>query len=289
MTKDEFLQLMRFPYEWHSLGMYPQELFDVQVARYEQGDERGSEHDRNGAFHWWLRKGPKRHQVELLRRLATLIQTRYWDRTCAAISTIRSCRLAMSFGTNLTGRRLPAPVSCGRQLWVRFDGIMRAFILALSMLVPCFVCAAEPLTPFGISLLQPESVLAPRVQSVDALAAYIKAIEHAANDFLSTQPQRPPTTGFIVVAVRPGQQSRTWFDLKPGLPAQTANELKAAIARIQPLRVNGGAVVFAINVGIWGGPAATGPMPNPSEFAAAAKAAGRPLEVGDLVERIWND
>ena len=72
MTKDEFLQLMRFPIEWDSLGMYPQELFEAQVARYEPGDERGSEHDRNGAFHWWLRKGLTKHQVELLRRLSHL-------------------------------------------------------------------------------------------------------------------------------------------------------------------------------------------------------------------------
>jgi len=166
---------------------------------------------------------------------------------------------------------------------------MRALILAFFMLTPCLGCAAEPLKAFGISLLQPQSVLGPRVQSVDALAAYIKAVENTANDFLSTQPQGPPTTGFIVLAVRPGQQSRTWFDLKPELSAQATLQLKTAIARIQPLRVNEGAVVFAINVGIWGGPAATTPMPTPPEFTAAAKAAGRPLEVGDPVERIWNE
>ena len=71
MTKSEFLHLMRFPLEWDTLGMYPQELFELQISRYEPGHEDGAEHDRNGAFHWWLRKGPSTRQVEILRRLAS--------------------------------------------------------------------------------------------------------------------------------------------------------------------------------------------------------------------------
>jgi hypothetical protein len=71
MTKSEFLKLMRFPAEWDTLGIYPEELFEHQVALYRPGDEHGSEHDRNGAFHWWLRKGPSRREVHALRRLAT--------------------------------------------------------------------------------------------------------------------------------------------------------------------------------------------------------------------------
>jgi len=71
MTKAEFLQLMRFPPEWEALRMYPQELFELQVRRYEPGHERGSEHDRNGAFHWWLRRGPSSRELENLRTLAS--------------------------------------------------------------------------------------------------------------------------------------------------------------------------------------------------------------------------
>ena len=51
MTKIEFLKLMRFPTEWDTLGMYPDELFAFQLAHYEPGHEEGAEHDRNGAFH----------------------------------------------------------------------------------------------------------------------------------------------------------------------------------------------------------------------------------------------
>ena len=72
MTRDEFLHLLHFPDEWDALGMYPQELAELQIGRYEPGHEQGSAHDRNGAFHWWLRRGPTRAQVANLRRLAEL-------------------------------------------------------------------------------------------------------------------------------------------------------------------------------------------------------------------------
>lgn len=72
MTKAEFLKLMRFPPQWQELGMYPDELFEWQVSRYQPGHEEGSEHDRNGAFHWWLRSSPSEDALEKLLRLAFL-------------------------------------------------------------------------------------------------------------------------------------------------------------------------------------------------------------------------
>lgn len=72
MTKDEFLILMRFPVQWKEWGMYPDELFESQVGRYLPGHELGSEHDRNEAFHWWIRKGLSHDQYEKLARLTYL-------------------------------------------------------------------------------------------------------------------------------------------------------------------------------------------------------------------------
>jgi hypothetical protein len=72
MTKAEFLALMRFPTEWETLGMYPDDLFSWQRAGYVPGHEQGAEHDRNGAFHWWLRRQPSKHQLTNLVRLAAL-------------------------------------------------------------------------------------------------------------------------------------------------------------------------------------------------------------------------
>jgi len=69
MTKRDFLKLMRFPAEWDSWGMYPDDLLALQIAAYNPGHEAAPEHYRNGAFHWWLRKDP---DTEVLGKLVDL-------------------------------------------------------------------------------------------------------------------------------------------------------------------------------------------------------------------------
>ena len=49
--------------------MYPDGLFQSQVSRYQAGHEEGSEHDRNGAFHWWLHRKMSTEELEKLLRL----------------------------------------------------------------------------------------------------------------------------------------------------------------------------------------------------------------------------
>jgi len=56
MNKAEFLSLMCYPSEWLEWDMYPDDLFEKQLSLYQPVDERGAEHDRNGAFHWWLKQ-----------------------------------------------------------------------------------------------------------------------------------------------------------------------------------------------------------------------------------------
>jgi len=72
MSKLEFLRLMKFPREWVDLDMYPDELFNIQAPRYQPGHELGAEHDRNGAFHWWLHREPTKSHLRYLLMLASL-------------------------------------------------------------------------------------------------------------------------------------------------------------------------------------------------------------------------
>lgn len=72
LSKEEFLKKMNFPKEWLDWGMYPDELFEGQMALYQPGDEEGSEHDRNGAFHWWLKRNPSKEQLKKLIALSFL-------------------------------------------------------------------------------------------------------------------------------------------------------------------------------------------------------------------------
>lgn len=72
MTRHEFMVLMRFPRRWEELEMYPEELFQEQIRGYEPGHEEGAEHDRNGAFHWWLRRDPDKSVLLKLVELSAL-------------------------------------------------------------------------------------------------------------------------------------------------------------------------------------------------------------------------
>ena len=72
MTKLEFLKLMQFPIEWAEWDMYPDRLFDLQVSGYKPGHEAGAEHDRNGAFHWWMKREPDKAQIRKLFQLTYL-------------------------------------------------------------------------------------------------------------------------------------------------------------------------------------------------------------------------
>jgi len=66
MDKAEFARLMAYPAEWLEWDMYPDELFEQQLNLYHPGDERAAEHDRNGAFHWWLKRNLTADQLEKL-------------------------------------------------------------------------------------------------------------------------------------------------------------------------------------------------------------------------------
>lgn len=74
MRKRDFLALMEFPPEWTEWRMYPADarFLRGQLKSYEPGAERASEHFRNGAFHWWLRRRPAQQQVRKLILLTVL-------------------------------------------------------------------------------------------------------------------------------------------------------------------------------------------------------------------------
>ena len=161
------------------------------------------------------------------------------------------------------------------------------FLAILSIaLVSLSAVAATPYKTESIMLLQPDSVLKERVQSTQSFADYIKASQSAAETTLSSEAPTP-SSGFIIFAVRPGSQSRVWFDFNPELPVETTNRLRTAIQAVPAVPVKGGTVVFALRTTLWGAPSARG-FPNPSEWSNAMKGRSEPMEVGDLVDKfVW--
>lgn len=72
MTHREWLDLMQFPPQWVDWGLIPPELAEMQLSRYEPGQEQGSEHDRHGVFQWWLQRQPSEEALIKLAHLTWL-------------------------------------------------------------------------------------------------------------------------------------------------------------------------------------------------------------------------
>jgi hypothetical protein len=166
---------------------------------------------------------------------------------------------------------------------------LRVLLLLLLWLATPWVQAAEPVTKFGVVLLQPSSVLEERVPSVDAMAEYIKAIEAASREAVLASPLRQSAGGFIVVAVKPGQKSKVWLDFDTLLDMELSKQLTASVTSVRPFEARQGPVVFALKVAVWDGRESKRIAPAPSEWKAATKQAGRQLDVDTLMRRVWRE
>lgn len=158
-----------------------------------------------------------------------------------------------------------------------------AFLLLSLASVTTF--AATPYKTESIMLLQPDFVLQERTSSVEALSNYIKAVQAASESVLVNEPPSP-TGGYVVLAVRPGGKSMAWLDFQPALPAPLADRLKTAIVAISPFQARKGVVVFALKVSLWDAPLIQS-FPNPTEWGKAMEGRDEPMEIGDLMDKVW--
>jgi hypothetical protein len=167
---------------------------------------------------------------------------------------------------------------------------LRALALAalLGSVLP-WARAAEPITKFGVVLLQPSSVLEGRVPSIDVLAEYIQSVEAASRAAVLSNPARKSAAGFIVVAVRPGQKSKVWLDFDSSLGFELSRQIVTQVAAVKPFEARNGPVVFALKVALWDGFESARVAPSPSEWKAATHKAGRQLEIDELVDTLWRE
>jgi hypothetical protein len=94
MTKEDFVKLMNYPKEWLEWDMLPDIVLEIQMNEYEPGHEQSSEHNRNGAFQFWIRGDADEEQLIKLVKLSKLdpeeIMCRYirekYIPKCAAFS-----------------------------------------------------------------------------------------------------------------------------------------------------------------------------------------------------------
>lgn len=170
-------------------------------------------------------------------------------------------------------------------------GRATAFAAALvlgAVALPTGALAVEPLHQFDVVLLQPGAVIDQRVDGgADAMADYLKRLGDGAAEAVRANPQQIPSSGFIVVAVRPGGQAHAWFDFKPALADKTVEALTHVVETVTPTPVKSGDIVFALRVALWSDKPPEKYAPAPQAWRDAAKQAGHKIDLDALVDQTW--
>ena len=159
---------------------------------------------------------------------------------------------------------------------------------ALALACASTVHAVEPLVQHDVVLLQKGEVIEQRVDGgADAMATYMNTLGAAATETMRAHPAQIPSAGFIVVAVRPGQQKHTWFDFKPALADATRAALAQTVADTPAVTVKNGEIVFALRVSVWSDKPPRAYAPAPQEWKDASRDMHPKPDVDTLVDMVW--
>ena len=165
---------------------------------------------------------------------------------------------------------------------------IRVLAAALALAATSAVHAVQPLVQHDVVLLQKGELIEQRVTGgADAMAAYLKTLGDAETEAMRAQPSQIPSAGFIVVAVRPGNQTRTWFDFKPALADATMAALRQTVETTPTMPVKSGEIVFALRVSVWSDKPPTAYAPAPQEWRDATKGMKPKPDVDTLVDMVW--
>jgi hypothetical protein len=166
-----------------------------------------------------------------------------------------------------------------------------AALLAVTAMLAVGAAKAEPAFKMtSLALYQPNDVLVTRLGNDPApFADYIKQIVAREAAVLANAGQHPGASGAIVVAIKPGQQSKVWIVMGlNGLPEPLLAQMKAEAESVAPVSVRLGPIAFAINFDVWGGGQsvtdATNPVPVPPEWLGGS---GREVLPDGPLSRIW--
>jgi len=148
--------------------------------------------------------------------------------------------------------------------------------------------AIEPLVQHDVVLLQKGEIIEQRVDGgADAMAVYLKALGQAATETMRANTAQIPSAGFIVVAVRPDNRTRTWFDFKPALADATMEALRRAVETTPTMTVKSGEIIFALRVSLWSDRPPKAYAPAPQEWRDATKGMKPKPDVDTLVDMLW--
>lgn len=173
---------------------------------------------------------------------------------------------------------------------------LRSILISLLFLVACSASTADPGPGFAsgtIVLLQPDWEIGKRtIGGADAMASYIEALLAAAEQQVSDHVAEAPSSGVLVVAVRPGGRSRIWLEYGDNpRPEALSAELLARLQRVPAVPITEGTISFLINFELWGGgkplTSRERPVFVPMPWREAAGRLGGSADTESIIDELW--
>jgi hypothetical protein len=172
---------------------------------------------------------------------------------------------------------------------VRFASLIISVVIALAM--EASGSGATGFESEKVAYYQTDQILAERVPNREPLTQYAKKLEQVCARYFAKE--TTPESLDIVVAVKPGKESRVWFvSSHPG--DKVRDSLRKELESVVPCDVMQGPIAFVIVGKIAGGdgksasPGGGSEPPMPEEWRKADATSERPLIIPDsILSTLW--
>ena len=136
-----------------------------------------------------------------------------------------------------------------------------------------------------ITLLQPEEVIAPRLPGgSEALSEYLNGVQDALISHYATSESTGARSLFV--ALGPNAECQFWLVADPLLPEEKV-AVQDLARLVPPPAIHDGPVILALAYSMGAEPVPQEGLTMPTEWLAVVDSAGGPLEVDDIVLRLW--
>jgi len=162
---------------------------------------------------------------------------------------------------------------------------MRLLLVTFLLCFSTLVSAAE--TRFdSLYFFQSEQTMQAKGITVDNLGRYSRKLQSAIYRALKNV-KMPPSSGYLVVAMRADGVVTSWLDMKPAVHEFYDNQIYDIVQKLPVIDVQSGVFVFAIKMSIDTPVFTKKAVPEPADWVEAKKKISNPNDIEQLVLSIW--
>ncbi|MFZ6692437.1 hypothetical protein [Undibacterium sp. SXout20W] len=162
---------------------------------------------------------------------------------------------------------------------------MKLFLATLLLCCSALASAAEVRFD-SLYFFQSEQTMQAKGVTIDSLGRYSRKLQSAIYRSLKGV-KMPPSSGYVVIAIRADGAVTSWLDMKPSVHQFYDNQIYDVIQKLPVIDIQSGVFVFAIKMSIETPVFTKKPVPEPADWLDAKKKINNPSDIEQLVLSIW--